>query len=53
MEPFGDMVDQALSNLNSNLNNPDAFSQQENDEVQEEEEKIEDKDDDYDNNDDG
>jgi len=34
MEPYSEMVDQALSNLSSAVTNPDAFSQQENDEVQ-------------------
>ena len=34
MEPFSEIVDQALSNLRSDVTNPDSFSQQENDEVQ-------------------
>ena len=34
MEPFSEMVDQALSNLRSDVTNSDSFSQQENDEVQ-------------------
>ena len=34
MEPFGEIVDQALSNLRSDVTNPDSFSQHENDEVQ-------------------
>ena len=34
MEPFGEIVDQALSNLRSDVANPDSFSQQENDEGQ-------------------
>ena len=35
MEPFGEIVDhQALSNLRSDVTNPDSFSQQKNDEVQ-------------------
>ena len=34
MEPFGEIVDQALSYLCSDVTNPDSFSQQENDEVQ-------------------
>ena len=34
MEPFGEIVDQALSNLRSDVTNLDSFSQQENDEVQ-------------------
>ena len=34
MEAFGEIVDQALSNLCSDVTNPDSFSQQENDEVQ-------------------
>ena len=36
VEPYGEMVDQALSNLWSDLTNADVFSQQENDEVEEE-----------------
>ena len=34
MEPFGEIVDQTLSNLRSDVTIPDSFSQQENDEVQ-------------------
>ena len=34
MEPFGEIVDQALSYLCSDVRNPDSFSQQKNDEVQ-------------------
>ena len=34
MEPFGEIFDQALSYLRSDVTNPDSFSQQENDEVQ-------------------
>ena len=34
MEPFGEIVDQALSNLRSDVANSDSFSQQENDEGQ-------------------
>ena len=34
VEPFGEVVDQALSNLRSDVGNPDSFSQHENDEVQ-------------------
>ena len=34
MEPYSDMVEQALSNLHSELVNPDSFGQQENDDVQ-------------------
>ena len=34
METFGQIVDQALSNLRSDVTNPDSFSQQQNDEVQ-------------------
>ena len=33
-KPFNEIVDQALSNLRSDVINPDSFSQQENDEVQ-------------------
>ena len=33
MEPFSEIVEEALANLTANLTNPDAFSQQENDEV--------------------
>ena len=32
MEPFGEIFDQALSYLRSDVTNPDSFSQQENDE---------------------
>ena len=34
MELFGEIVDQALSYLCSDVRNPDSFSQQKNDEVQ-------------------
>ena len=34
MEPYSDMVEQALSSLHSELVNPDLFGQQENDDVQ-------------------
>ena len=34
MEPFSEIVEEALANLTAHLTNPDAFSQQENDEVQ-------------------
>ena len=34
MEPFSEIVEEALANLTTHLTNPDAFSQQENDEVQ-------------------
>ena len=34
MEPFSEVVDQVLSNLLSDVTNPDSFSQQVNDEVQ-------------------
>ena len=34
MEPFSEIVEEALANLIVHLPNPDAFSQQENDEVQ-------------------
>ena len=33
MEPFSEIVEEVLANLTANLTNPDAFSQQENDEV--------------------
>ena len=36
IEPYSEVVDEALSNLSANVTNPDAFSQQENDEVLEE-----------------
>ena len=36
MEPYGDMVEQALLNLHSEVVNLDRFGQQENDDVQEE-----------------
>ena len=36
MEPYCEVVDQALSNLTLEVTNPDAFSRQENDEVQQE-----------------
>ena len=34
MEPYSDMVEEALSNLHSQLVNPDPFGQQENHDVQ-------------------
>ena len=34
MEPYSDMVEQALSNLHSELVNPDPFGQQEHDDFQ-------------------
>ena len=34
MEPFSEIVEEALANLTAHLTSPDAFSQQENDEVQ-------------------
>ena len=34
MEPFNEIVDQALSNLRSDVTNPDSFSQQETEEIQ-------------------
>ena len=34
MEPYADITEQVLANLNADLTNPDAFSQQEDDEVQ-------------------
>ena len=34
MEPFSEIIDQALSNLRSDVTNPDSFSQQENDQAQ-------------------
>ena len=34
MEPYSEIVEEASANLTAHLKNPDAFSQQENDEVQ-------------------
>ena len=34
MEPYNDMVEQGLSNLHSQLVNPDQFGEQENDDLQ-------------------